>query len=100
MVRGFRRATANVPKPTRVTASPRFSEPRMLAIIARSARSAAALDNPAAGAMRFTRSTRVKSHSERAARVVHHRLRDGGMTLCLRQPLEGLAGHWPNERGN
>src|SRR3989442_13315310 len=58
-VRGLRRATENVPKPTSVTASPRFSEPRIPASAAPSARSEPDFGHPAAAAILTTRSALV-----------------------------------------
>src|SRR6185503_2864461 len=57
--RGLRRPTENVPKPTRVTVGPRFSEVLMDASSARRARSDAALVQPLEAAMEATRSARV-----------------------------------------
>src|SRR5262245_8192447 len=58
-VRGLRRATEKVPKPTSVTGRPRLSEVRTEERSARRARSAAAFVHPLAVAIEATRSARV-----------------------------------------
>src|SRR5262249_4298144 len=60
-LRDFRRVTANVPNPTRVTGCPRLSEPPMDASRARRAPSAAGLGHPPAFAIDATRSALVKA---------------------------------------
>jgi uncharacterized membrane protein len=58
-LRGLRRVTEKVPKPTRVTGWPRLSEMRTDSRKARSARSAPALVQPLDAAIAVTRSTRL-----------------------------------------
>lgn len=88
-LRGLRRLTEKVPKPTSVTGWPRLSELRIDASSARSARSAAALVHPDASAMEVTSSALV---------IVGALLRGGSRMLAEpvgeRQPpvvcLEGM----------
>src|SRR5262245_44521394 len=100
-VRGLRRATENVPKPTRVTGSPRFSEARMPASAARSARSDPALGHPEASDIRLTISALVISalHPKRAPGLVHHGLVDSRVAVLGREALDRAPGHRPDERG-
>src|SRR5262245_51482229 len=100
-VRGLRRATENVPKPTRVTGSPRLSEARMPASAARRARSEPALGQPEASDIRLTISALVIPvlHSERAPGLVHHGLIDRRVAVLGRKALDGAPGHRPDERG-
>ena len=100
MVRGRRRATEKVPKPTRVTGSPRRSAARTAMSIVRSARSLAARGQPEACAMRATRSARVTLHPEDDPGLVHHRLGDGRVALALGEALDRAARHRANEGGN
>src|SRR5215470_12696181 len=100
MVRGRRRATEKVPKPTRVTGSPRRSAARTAFSIVRSARSLAARGQPEAFAMRATRSARVTLHSEDDPGLVHHRLGDGQVALAFGEALDGSPSHGTDERGN
>jgi len=67
-VRALRRVAENVPKPTRVTVSPRLSAVRIPASIERTARSVAVLDQPVVVAMRLTRAARV-TYMPRAPRA-------------------------------
>src|SRR5262249_7772327 len=100
-VRGFLRATENVPNPTSVTASPRFSEARIPPSAARSARSVPALGQPDAAAIRATISAfvisshtrRVHLHPERAARLVHHRFIDGRVAVLGGESLDRASRH-------
>src|SRR6266581_1573385 len=98
MVRGRRRATEKVPKPTRVTASPRRSAPRTPVSVARSARAVTTFDHPVASAIRETSSARVTSlHAEDGARFVHHLLGDGRVALLFGESLDRAPGHRPDE---
>src|SRR4029453_5257799 len=101
-VRGLRRTRENVPKPTRVTGSPRFSEARIPASAARSARSEPALGHPEASDIRLTISALVIPvlHPERAPGLVHHGLVDVRVAVLGREPLDGAPGHRPDERGH
>src|SRR5262245_10744122 len=101
-VRGLRRAAEKVPKPTRVTGSPRFSEARMPASAARSARSEPALGHPEASDIRLTISALVIPllHPERAPGLVHHGLIDGRVAVLGREAFDGAPGHRPDERGH
>src|SRR6267142_849044 len=100
MLRGRRRATEKVPKPTRVTVSPRLREARTAPSIARSARSLTARGQPAASAMRATSWARVTLHPEDGLRLVHHRLGDGGVPLVAGEALDRAARHGADEGGN
>ena len=84
-VRGRRRATVNVPKPTSVTASPRFRAARMLPSIASSARSVAVFGQSAASAMR-----RILIDNARRKQTLK---RGGGLE---REPLEPVAAPGPD----
>src|SRR5207237_923489 len=100
IVRGRRRATENVPKPTSVTVSPRLSATRTAPSMARSARSVTVRGQPAASAMRLTSCARVTLHAEDGLRLVHHGLGDGGVALVAREPLDRAARHGADEGGN
>jgi hypothetical protein len=69
IVRGRRRATENVPKPTSVTGSPRRSALRIAVSIARNARSVEDFGHPDAAAMRTTRSARVTPYIPKMRRA-------------------------------
>src|SRR5262245_22548810 len=107
-VRGFLRATENVPNPTSVTASPRFSEALIPPSAARSARSVPALGQPDAAAIRATISAFVISahtcrahlHPERAPRLVHHGLVDGRVAVLGGESLDRASRHRTDERRN
>src|SRR5262245_21922064 len=99
-VRALRRAAENVPKPTRVTVSPRLSAVRMPASIDRTARSATVWDQPVVVAMRLMISARVTLHAQRGAGLVHHLVGDSRVPLALGIALDRLARHGPDERGD
>src|SRR5574341_484694 len=101
IARGLRRATEKVPKQTSGTESPRLSDALIPASMARTARSVEALGQPAAAAIRTTRSALVIAlHTERGARLVHHRGRDGGEAALRREALDRPPRHRADERGD
>ena len=98
-VRGLRRATAKVPKPTRVTASPLQRGPDP----GEGGPEGAPVTpgHPAATAIRpDVGFGHAPLHPERAARLVHDGLVDGGDPRSAAKRSIAASGHRPDERRN